>query len=99
MLGRNCYFSRVIFEHFNVMDLDIDFSSNLDWDPCYLALIFNVDFYDMSELWNSSSGLNDSELIEAMENFERNGKYVPLVEDISFDDDFLRNAVESIEHQ
>ena len=71
-----------------------DLSCNLDWDPSYLLLIFYQDFYDMSELWNASSSISDSDILKAMYQ-----KYSPIIEDISIDDDSLCEAVEAIENQ
>ena len=81
------------------MELDEDFHSNLDWDPCYLSIIFDVELDDMSDLWDFDQSLKDSELVEVMDGYEKSDKYVPLVEDISLDDEFLRDAVETIEHE
>ena len=90
-----------IFEYFwvtscyiNVMMDEEDFISNLDWDPFYLARIFDVDFYDMSELWNDPSAVSDSEIVHAMDT-----KYCPIVEDISVDDECLYDAVQAIENE
>ena len=33
---------------------------NRDWDPGYLKEIFDMDFYDYSEHWSSSSLVTDS---------------------------------------
>ena len=38
---------------FTFMDLD-DLFKNFDWDPAYLAIIFNDDFDDMTELDNAN---------------------------------------------
>ena len=81
------------------MELDEDFHSNLDWDPCYLSFIFDVEFDDMSDLWDFDQSSKDSELVEVMDGYKKSDKYVPLVEDISLDDEFLRDAVETIEHE
>ena len=32
---------------------------NLDWDPVYLASIFDTDFYEMSDLWNCLAEVSD----------------------------------------
>ena len=77
---------------------DIDFESNLDWDPSYLASICNVDFFDMSELWKGSYYVMDSELLQMDYSKSRN-VYCPEVEDISMDDDELMSAVEKIEEE
>ena len=65
-----------------------------DWDPAYLSSIFDVDFYDYSEMWQS--GMGDSELLHTVTELE---KYCPIVEDISIDDEELCNAVERIESE
>ena len=80
------------------MELD-DIWFNLDWDPVYLASIFDVDFDDMSDLWDFDQSLKDSKLVEVMDGYKKSDKYVPLVEDISLDDEFLCDAVETIEHE
>ena len=65
-----------------------------DWDPCYLADIFNIDFNDFTDLWKSN--MSDSELVDAVREVE---KYSPVVEDISLDDSELCCAVEKIEER
>ena len=69
-------------------------SCNLDWDPSYLSLNFDQNFYDMSQLWNASCSTSDSDILRAMDQ-----KYLPIIEDISIDDDSLCEAVEAIENQ
>ena len=76
------------------MDKDAIFL-NLDWDPCYLASIFDMDFNDMSVLWNCE-GVSDSVIMNLP---ETSGIYCPLVEDISLDDNDLHDAVEKIESE
>ena len=66
---------------------------------CYLSIIFDVEFDDMSDLWDFDQSLKDLELVEVMDHYEKSDKYVPLVEDISLDDEFLCDAVETIEHE
>ena len=81
---------------------DIDILDNLDWDPYYLASIFNHDFFDMTELWNGSSCLSDTDLVNALDstgNMLKRDVYAPIVEDVSLDDNDLRVAVENIEHE
>ena len=77
---------------------DVDFWSDLDWDPVYLASIFDREFDDMSELWNASGSVSDSDLLQGITSMENN-KYSAIVEDISLDDDVLYSAVEHIEHE
>ena len=48
------------------LDCD-DLFINSDWDSCYLAMIFNEDFCDMSSLWNLD-GLSDMELVQCKKN-------------------------------
>ena len=77
------------------MDIsDSDFISNTDWDPSYLRAIFDEDFVEFDELWNSD--IMDSELVLEANKLE---KYCPITEDISLDDDTLCSAVESIEKE
>ena len=66
-----------------------------DWDPCYLAYIFDQDFFDMAELWDGDD-TTDSSLLES---FENKDIYAPILEDISLDDDLLHEAVEEMESQ
>ena len=79
------------------MDFSLDHTDilmNRDWDPVYLASIFDQDFNDMSELW--SSDMNDREVVHVANHGEI---YSPIVEDISFDDSELCHAVEQIENE
>ena len=68
--------------------------SNRDFDPVYLRGIFDDSFESCSELWANS--VDDSVLVDAMENYER---YCPVVEDISIEDEVLYSAVERIEEE
>ena len=77
--------------------MDDLFSDNRDWDPVYLAGIFDVEFEDLLDMWNSD-GLSDSDLSVAMEAFEQE-KYCPVVEDILMDDSTLCSAVKAIERE
>ena len=43
---------------------DNNLFENLDWDPCYLARIFDTDFNNMSELWNDSDGSVEKLLVQ-----------------------------------
>ena len=70
--------------------------SNQDWDPAYLKDIILVDFYEMSEMWCSSSDIADQDLVNFVEKVD---KYSPIVEDISLEDDVLCQAVEQIEDE
>ena len=77
------------------MDItDSELWINRDWDPVYLSDIFEEEFDDIESLW--SSDVNDLELVSYIENME---KYIPIVEDISLDDDLLCSAVEQIEEE
>ena len=67
---------------------------NRDWDPLYLSKLFDKEFNNFDDLWISDISDNDLKM-EA----ERVEKYVPIVEDISVDDDELCSAVEKIENQ
>ena len=78
-----------------VMENDNDLLLNSDWDPVYLAYIFNQDFFDMSYLW-SSELVSDSEMLKIDGNVE---KYIPIMEDISLEDDVLCDAVNRIEQE
>ena len=71
------------------------FVTNRDWDPHYLRELVTQDFYDFTEHWNNST--TDMELLAAERPFS--GKYSPMVEDISLDDDTLYEAVEQIEQE
>lgn len=77
------------------MEID-DLISNLDWDPAYLSSIFDVDFNDMNDLWQSDSGVDDTVLASVMDKFDF---YGALVQDSKQDDEYLRDAVEKIEHE
>ena len=39
---------------------------NRDWDPSYLSQIFDVEFYDFTDMW-ASSNVSDSDLITEIE--------------------------------
>ena len=67
--------------------------TNLDWDPSYLAQIFDVDLNDMSDLWSESDSSADTLLVEEMD------KYCPIVEDITIEDEVLCAAVENIKNE
>ena len=71
------------------------FVTNRDWDPHYLRELVTQDFYDFTEHWNTS--ITDMELLAA--EGPLSGKYLPVVEDISLDEDTLYEAVEQIEHE
>ena len=89
--------SDVIFERWSISNVvmeDYELISNLDWDPGYLSMLFESDFNDMSDLWNDSLGVSDSEILHAMDT-----RYCPIIEDISIDYECLYNAVEVIESQ
>ena len=75
------------------MELD-DIWLNLDWDPVYLASIFDVDFDDMSDLWRSESFIEDQELLTAMENFHGCDVNSTFMEENSLNDELLCDAVE-----
>ena len=70
------------------------FSTNCDWDPCYLAMLFEEEFNDFSLLWISE--ISDVELITEGSKMD---VYCPIVEDISIEDDVLCSAVEKIEEK
>ena len=74
--------------------LDRIFTANRDWDPSYLSYIFSQDFYELRELWSKS--ICDKELVKMAEKVE---PYMPLVEDISVDDETLYEAVAQIEKE
>ena len=82
---------------FVFMECDALFE-NLDWDPVYLSVIFDQDFDDFTEMWNSEC-VGDEELVISVENLELKEKYSPIVEDITMDDSTLRGAVEQIESE
>ena len=73
---------------------DIELISNLDWDPDYLATIFDCEFEEMSALWNDSFSVSDSEILQAMDT-----KYCPVIDDISISDDCLTSAIEAIKNE
>ena len=73
---------------------DICFLWNRDWDPYYFGEIFQHDFYDYSDMWSNDIG--DTELLESVNKIKT---YCPVVEDISFDDNELCQAVEWIEEE
>ena len=68
------------------------FSTNCDWDPCYLAMLFKEEFNDSSLLCISE--VSDIELITESGKF-----YCLIVEDISIEDEVLCSAVEKIEEE
>ena len=68
--------------------------SNRDWDPLYLASIFDTEFFDFSDMW--SSDVSDYDLVTEGNKVDT---YSPLVEDISMDDVELCSAVEKIEEE
>ena len=77
------------------MDIsDHYFVTNRDWDPSYLQEIVSQDFYDFKDLWQSN--MCDRDLVQAAERIDR---YMPVVEDISIDDNTLYDAVEQIENE
>ena len=71
---------------------DCDFLLNSDWDPVYLASIFDSEFDECSCLWDNNT--TDLELLEGVKLLEM---YSPIVEDISLDDEVLCSALEQIE--
>ena len=75
--------------------LDYYLCHSNDWNPNYLSQILSEDFYDFSELWNSST-IKDMELVQEVEKLER---YCPIVEDISIDDEVLCLTVQKIEDE
>ena len=54
---------------------ETSFSRNCDWDPVYLVSIFDIEFHNISELWDNSMG--DLELLDAVNYVER---YSPIAE-------------------
>ena len=72
-----------------------DLFDNLDWDPVYLSVIFNQDFFDMSELWSDDT-VTDGELLEMSSKGEM---YCPVTEDIAIEDRVLAEAVDQIESE
>ena len=87
----------ISIRHILVME-DIDLTSNSDWDPCYLDLIFSQDFFDMSELWNDGSA-SDLEIVNSCVESQIKEIYDPILEDITLDDDELLSVVTDIESQ
>ena len=76
-----------------VMELpDSVFCVERDRDPTYLASIFDTDFCDYSDLWETD--MEDNELVKVADEI-----YCPVVEDISLDDNELCSAVEKIESE
>ena len=73
-----------------IMDFE-DIFDNFDWDPTYLASVFDVDFNDISNLWEHS--LEDHILINVMESFENSN----FMDEFALDDEYLHNVVEKIE--
>ena len=73
---------------------DSDLLSNRDWDPVYLRELFTEDFYEFKDLWKSN--VNDMELVEHSQKVEC---YVPIVEDISVEDDVLCSAMDEVEKE
>ena len=73
---------------------DSSFLLNCDWYSVYLVSIFDVDFHDISNLWDNN--MEDCELLDVVTTIE---KYSPVVEDISLEDDVLYSAVEQIESE
>ena len=74
---------------------------DLDWDPDYLAGIFDTSFdniVEIGDMWCQNELVSDHELINSVENVGRE-VYKPIVEDISMDDDTLCHAVEQIESE
>ena len=80
----------------NHMELsDRIFTVNRDWDPSYLRYIISQDFYDFCDLW--ANALPNEELLRATESSP--GRYCPVVEDLSVDNDTLYEAVAKIEEE
>ena len=76
------------------MDIaDQMFITNHDWDPHYLRELVTQDFYEFKEHWQSS-GLLDMDLVATEE-----GRYCPLVEDISLANTMLYKTVAQIEEE
>ena len=73
---------------------DICIICNRDWDPSYLAEIFDSDFYDFSDMW--SNEIEDVDLVDSVNKLE---SYCPIVEDISMEDSELCQVVEQIEEE
>ena len=78
---------------------DYDLLLNLDWDPLYLASIFDEDFNDMSYLRNLSCSLSDVQVSEALDTVEKMTNYCPVTEEISMDDSVLHDTVKQIEKE
>ena len=74
---------------------DEDLLVNLDWDPLYLRSIFDINFNDMSDLWNCDS-ISDSDLLQM---FSTSEIYSPITEDITIEDHVLLKAVSQIESE
>ena len=76
------------------MDSD-DLFSTLDWDPVYLSSIFDQEFNDFTDLWNSCI-VSDSKLLEMTSD---SGSYCPVVEDISIEHEVLVTELNQIEFE
>ena len=74
---------------------DEDLLVNLDWDLLYLRSIFDINFNDMSDLWNWDS-ISDSDLLQM---FSTSEIYSPITEDITIEDHVLLKAVSQIESE
>ena len=93
-------------EHLNA-NFDSGISLTQDWDPSYLSLLFKDDIEDFSHLWNGEYYSCDEVLLLACANLktisrnvqEKCVPYAPIVEDVSFDDERLSKAVNSIEKE
>ena len=73
---------------------NIVFACNRDWDPSYLSEIFNQDFYEFKDHWESN--VCDDELVQESNRVEH---YCPITQDISLDDELLCQAVEKVEEE
>ena len=83
--------------YFRMDELYLD---NCDWDPVYLASIFDIEFDDLSDMWNCENSLSDTHLSSVMDTFEsENEVYCLIVEDISMDDITLCQVVDKIEKE
>ena len=71
---------------------DCALTGNHDWDPSYLAMLFDQDFYEFTELWKSN--VTDGEIVTALTD---SGIYSPIVEDVSMEDEVLYKVVDQIE--
>ena len=81
------------------MEFKDELFARLDWDPEYLCTIFEEDFNDIDGLWNFEI-CSDQDLLEMAQISNcLDDKYVPVVEDISLDDNVLLNAVDQIESE